>query len=196
MFEIRPAEPADAEAVVAMLVEAFAADPLISYFFPGGRQAGASSFFSILLRVRLALEMPVLVLSDGGKPLGVAMGYDASRPTWPASYTAEWRALEASVAGLVDRLAAYDAISDAHLPSESHYYLGVLGVHPSAQGRGAGKALLSAFCERSRADGRSGGVYLETGSAASLAFYSTNGFEVRGDGALSGAHVWCVYRRT
>ena len=94
------------------------------------------------------------------------------------------------------RLEAYEAIYDAHQPDEIFYYLGVIGVHPSLQGKGAGKALLNSFCERSRADPKSRGVYLDTANAASLQFYYNNGFELRGEGSLDGAPLWCVYKRT
>ncbi|MEO6014672.1 MAG: GNAT family N-acetyltransferase [Devosia sp.] len=120
----------------------------MSYLFhenPEGLRAGTMEFFSILLRVRIALGMPAYVLQQDGEVLGAMMGYDSSRPAWPISFTNEWRQLEATVPSLAARLAAYDAISGAYLPSDKHYYLGVIGVHPSLQGQGAGKAMLAAF---------------------------------------------------
>lgn len=43
-------------------------------------------------------------------------------------------------------------------------YLGVIGVHPTLQGRGAGKALLEAFCAPSCTHCLSSSVYLDTTS--------------------------------
>ena len=163
---------------------------------PEGVRSGAVEFFSILLRARIALGMPAYVLQQGDKALGAVMGYDTSRPAWPTALTKEWRQLEIKVPGFDARLAAYQKISEAHQPSEGHYYLGVIGVHPTVRGKGAGKALLDAFCAPSRADHKSHGVYLETASPSSLQFYYNNGFELRGEGSLGGETLWCVYKRT
>lgn len=199
MFKTKPATSANAPAAIAALAQAFEHDPLMLYLFahhPRGIPAGIESFFSILLRARIALAQPADVLTQDNTILGAIMGYDTSRPTWPAPLTEEWDRFEASVPDFTARLAAYEDICNAHQPDEPHHYLGVIGVHPSLQGKGAGKALLDSFCERSQADPKSRGVYLDTANAASLEFYYKNGFDLRGEGALDGAPLWCVYKRT
>lgn len=196
-FAIRPATADDVPAAVAALGDAFQADALIAYFFtgsPDGPLSSSMAFFSILLRARMALGMPALVLERDERVLGVAMGYDTRHPEWPARFNDEWEALERAVPGLAGRFAAYDRIADTHRPHEQHHYLGVLGVHSSIRGQGGGKALLTAFCNVSAADAESQGVYLETASPSSLEFYLRNGFELRGEAALGGNTVWCVYR--
>lgn len=195
MFTIRPATSADVEPAVATIVAAFTGDPLISYFFREDPSASAR-FFSILLRARLALAMPAFALQQANDVLGLAMGYDASRPKWPAALTAEWDQLEADLLALPARFAAYDAVSEAHQPSEPHYYLGVIAVHPSLHRQGAGTALMDAFCAASRADPDSAGVYLETSSDESLKFYLRYGFELRGEGRLETVPLWCLFNPT
>lgn len=187
------------DAAIAALGEAFALDPLMIYLFgdhPAGVRSQVMAFFSILLRVRLELGMPALVVEDGGEVLGAAMGYDITRPDWPARLFEEWRQFESSAPSRPARFAAYEQICDSHQPTDDHYYLGVIGVHPALQGKGAGKALLEAFCEGSRADGRSHGVYLDTANPRSLEFYYRSGFELRGEGRLDSAPIWCVWQRT
>lgn len=199
MFEITNARPDDVAAAVTMLGDAFANDPLMPYFFstsPVGVRASTMEFFSILLRARIALGMPANVLRQGNDVRGLVMGYDTSRPTWPPALTGEWRNLEAAVPGLADRLAAYEAISESFQPADPHYYLGVIGVHPSLQGKGAGRALIDTFCALSAADDTSSGVYLETGSASSFRFYLANGFHLRGEGRLGDVPLCCVFRPT
>ena len=199
MFEVRSARPGDIEGAVTALGEAFDQDPLMLYLFrenPNGVRAGAMEFFSILLRARIALGMPAYVLQQADGVPGAAMGYDTLRPVWPAALAREWRQFELGVPGFAARLAAYEKICEAHQPSEDHHYLGVIGVHPSLQGKGAGKALLEAFCARSRTDPQSHGVYLDTSNPGSLQFYYNNGFELRGEGSLDAAPLWCVYKRT
>ncbi|MEQ1768454.1 MAG: GNAT family N-acetyltransferase [Devosia sp.] len=199
MFAIRAAEAEDVDSAVAALGEAFAGDPLISYLFeegPVGVRASAEVFFSILLRARIALGMPAYVLEQEGGVAGVVMGYDISRPAWPPALTEEWGRLETDVPEFTARIAEYDRISVPCQPADAHYYLGVIGVHSTLQGRGAGRALLEAFCALSLADPKSHGVFLETASLASLRFYQRNGFEIRGEGTLGSAPLWCVYMPT
>ena len=198
MMDIRPAQLRDVPAAISALGEAFAHDPLMHYFFAGaptGVRPAAMEFFSILLRARIALGMPASILRQGDDVLGVVMGYDTSRPAWPPELTDEWRQLEDRVPGLADRLGAYEAISQSFEPAEAHYYLGVIGVHPAAQGKGAGRALIESFCAVSDTDSKSSGVYLETGSADSLRFYLNTGFVLAGEGVLDGTPLWCVFRR-
>lgn len=199
MFEVRSAKSGDVDAAVAVLGAAFAPDPLMAYLFgddPRGLRASVMAFFSILLRVRLELDMPALVLERDGEVLGAVMGYDTLRLAWPAGLAEEWRRFEISAPALAARLAAYEDLCTAHQPGEDHHYLGVIGVHPSLQGKGGGKAMLEAFCAGSSADGRSHGVYLDTANPGSLEFYYRNGFELRGDGRLGLTPVWCVWRPT
>jgi ribosomal protein S18 acetylase RimI-like enzyme len=199
VFGIRSAQSGDIGTAVAALGSAFAHDPLMLYLFaehPTDVRAGAMDFFSILFAARIALNMQAYVLHQAGEVRGAVMGYDTSRPAWPSAITARWNRFEAGIPGFAARLAAYDRICAAHEPGEGHYYLGVIGVDLTLQGQGGGRALLDAFCARSSADPGSRGVYLDTANPASLQFYHNNGFELRGEGSLDGATIWCVYKRT
>ena len=199
MSTVRRAECGDVDAAISVLGDAFAQDPLMTYLFhdsPSGARTCAMIFFSILLRARIALGMPAYVLQQGGEIIGAAMGYDASRPKWPDTLAEEMRRFEAETPGFAPRLAAYETLAEGYQPSQGHYYLGVIGVHPSLQGKGVGRALLGAFCAPSFTDPNSEGVYLETASAASLQFYYKNGFELRGKGSLDSTTVWCLYKST
>ncbi len=187
----------DVDAATKALVAAFAADPLVAYFFrshPQGVAAASRRFFALLLRLRIALHMPVLLLKEGDRVLGAAMGYDTERPDWPEPFAGDWARLEAETPGFAERLHAYEQLSRSHAPAAPHYYLGVLGVAPSAQGTGAGRALLEAFCQRSSGDPLSSGVYLETSNRRSREFYLRQRFVERGADDLAGTPLWCVFR--
>jgi ribosomal protein S18 acetylase RimI-like enzyme len=192
-----PARADHAEAASRCLADAFAADPLINFFFrtnPRGVHVAALEFFSLLLRLRIALEMPALVMADGATMLGAAMGYNTERPEWPGPFEREWATIESNTPGVAERFQAYERIVTLHRPTNPHYYLGVIGVHPSAQRRGAGKALLDGICRLSCADPLSSGVYLETANPASLKFYYRCGFVLAGEGNLGGSPLWCLFR--
>ncbi|MEZ5960515.1 MAG: GNAT family N-acetyltransferase [Hyphomonadaceae bacterium] len=199
MSTIRPATSADTTTASSALADAFARDPLMLYLFekhPDGVRTGIETFFSILLRARIAISAPADVLLHEGAVRGAVMGNPTSPPAWPAAIKQEWLQFQENVPEFRARLEAYEEICDAHQPGEVFYYLGVIGVHPSLQGKGAGKALLEHFCERSRTDPKSNGVYLDTANHASLQFYYNNGFELCGEGNLDGAPLWCVYKPT
>lgn len=197
--KVRPILLQDINATADALALAFTGDPLIGFLFGPGweTQSHARSFFHILLSVRVALGMPAFCADHDGTIIGGVMGYDTTRPQWQAAHAARWQALLDAVEGLAQRLAAYEHLADAFQPTAPHYYLGVIGVRPDAQGTGVGKALLERFCAASRADPASSGVYLETASSDSLAFYRWNGFVQRGQGTLGVATpLWCVFQPT
>ena len=63
-------------------------------------------------------------------------------------------------------------------PHEPHWYLSMLGVDPSSQGRGYGSALLKAGLARCDADGLP--AYLESSNPKNVPLYERFGFEVLG----------------
>lgn len=190
------ATPADVPAAVDCLVAAFSADPLMAHLFPGPTETRlemSGRFFSLLLRARIALDMPALVLRDGQGLGGAAMGYTTARPAWPADINAEWASFMAYEPAFQARFDAYDAASSAGEPKTPHYYLGVIGVSPRLKGTGLGSQLLKAYCDASASDPASSGVYLDTTNPANLPFYEHHGFEVQAERTLGAARVWCLF---
>ena len=121
------------------------------------------------------------------------MGYATAHPAWPKDLTEEWDRFERAIPKLTEHMAIYDEISAKGKPPAPHYYLGVIGVNPDMHGRGIGTQLLRSFCELSRNDPRSCGVYLETAQESNLAFYERAGFAETGRGRLGRATLWCMY---
>jgi GNAT superfamily N-acetyltransferase len=194
---IEPAEPEDIPEATACMAAAFANDPIVVTFFhdsPLGRSTAIAEFFSLLLEARISLGMPALVVREANRVSGLAMGYDRMRPAWPDGIKARWDRFEAQHPALERRFAAYDAVVDACAPSEPHFYLGALGVHPTRKGSGLGKALVRAFTDLAEADPDAQGTFLETGTEANLGFYQSLGFQLQGSGPLDAATLWCLYR--
>ena len=182
---------------VGCLVKAFAQDPITGFLLqPGhGYEKRLAQFFSLLMRARIALEMPVVLARDTSGIHGAAMGYATVHPAWPEDLTQEWDRFERSIPGFTERMAIYDEVAAKFKPPAPHYYLGVIGVHPDTHGRGVGMQLLSSFCDLSRRDTLSSGVYLETAQESNVGFYERGGFVETGRGRLGGATLWCMYLR-
>lgn len=194
-MEIARARPSDLIQAVKGLTRAFATDPITRFLLQDGPGYGErlTQFFSLLMRARLALDMPVLVARDEAGIQGMVMGYTTAPPAWPTDLAEAWEAFERSVPGLTDRMAVYEGIATAYAPKLPHYYLGVIGVDPAKHGHGIGMRLLSSFCDLSAADRLSHGVYLETGEPSNVRFYERAGFVETGRGAMGSATLWCMY---
>ena len=194
-MNITRATPSDLSQAVGRLALAFAQDRITGFLLQNGPgyEERLAQFFSLLMRARLALEMPVLVARDGALIQGAVMGYTTDRLAWPADIAEDWDRFEKSTPGLTDRMAIYDEIAEKYKPSAPHYYLGVIGVDPSLQGRGLGMHLLKSFCDLSAGDRLSGGVYLETAQPSNVGFYERAGFIETGRDALGSATLWCMY---
>jgi ribosomal protein S18 acetylase RimI-like enzyme len=185
----------DLDESVECLAAAFAQDPITGFLLrsgPGYRER-VTRFFSLLMRARIALGMPVVVARSVEGIHGAAMGYATAHPEWPADLSEEWTRFEKSIPGMADRMAIYDDIAAKFKPSAPHYYLGVIGIDPKLHGRGFGKQLLNSFCALSANDELSGGVYLETAQESNVGFYERFGFVEVGRGSLGSATLWCMY---
>ncbi len=60
-----------------------------------------TQFFSLLMEVRIALNMPVLVARGMDGIHGAVMGYTTARPEWPkAPHRKEWSRFEEAIPGV------------------------------------------------------------------------------------------------
>jgi ribosomal protein S18 acetylase RimI-like enzyme len=194
-MKIIAASSSDIAEAVSCLATAFARDPITGFLLqtgPGYRER-VTQFFSLLMRARIELKMPVLVARGANGIGGATMGYSTVRSEWPAALTEEWVRFENAIPGVADRMAIYDEVATKFKPRAPHYYLGVIGTEPTLQGSGIGTQLLNSFCEVSASDPLSSGVYLETAQASNLRFYERAGFAEAGRGNLGSATLWCMY---
>ncbi len=195
VMQVTTAASSDLLEAIRCVVAAFARDPITGFLLDTGSdyERRLTQFFSLLMRVRLALGMPVLVARGADGIQGAAMGYATACPAWPAELAQEWDRFEAAIPGLTDRMAVYDGITERSKPSAPHYYLGVIGTDPNRRGLGIGLQLLNSFCNLSASDPSSSGVYLETASPSNVRFYERAGFVEVGRGSLAKETLWCMY---
>jgi ribosomal protein S18 acetylase RimI-like enzyme len=196
-MKITAASASDIDEAVGCLATAFAQDPITGFLLQNGQgyRERVTHFFSLLMRARIALRMPVLVARGAHGIGGASMGYSTVRSEWPAGLTEEWDHFEKAIPGSTDRMAIYDEVANKFKPPAPHYYLGVIGTDPTLQGSGIGTQLLKSFCEISASDPLSSGVYLETAQASNLRFYERAGFAETGRGNLGDATLWCMFLR-
>ncbi|MBL8524293.1 MAG: GNAT family N-acetyltransferase [Betaproteobacteria bacterium] len=194
-MNITPAASTDLDETLISLAAAFAEDPITGFLLQTGPgyPERVTQFFSLLMRARIALAMPVLVAHDASRIHGAAMGYATECPAWPADLTEEWDRFEKAIPGMSDRINIYDEIASKYKPTVPHYYLGVIGVDPAMHGRGIGAQLIRSFCGISAGDPLSSGVYLETANASNVAFYQRAGFVETGRASMGSATLWCMY---
>jgi ribosomal protein S18 acetylase RimI-like enzyme len=194
-MEIATATLTDLGEAVDCLAGAFAEDPITGFLLQSGPmyRNRVMQFFSLLMRARIALEMPVLVARGATHIQGAVMGYATVHPAWPSDLSEEWDHFERAIPGFSDRLAIYDEVATRAKPPVPHYYLGVIGVDSRLRGSGIGMRLLQSFCNLSASDPSSRGVYLETANASNLRFYERAGFSETGSGNLGSATLWCMY---
>lgn len=76
-----------------------------------------------------------------------------------------------------DGFAAFDQMAKYH-PAEPHWYLPVLGVDPSKQGKGLGSVLMRHVL--SQCDRTNKLPYLESSNTKNIPFYKRHGYEVLG----------------
>ena len=143
-MKITAASSSDIDEAVACLATAFAQDPITGFLLQTrqGYRERVTQFFSLLMRARIELKMPVFVARGAHGIGGATMGYSTLRPEWSAGLTEEWVRFENSIPGLTDRMAIYDEVAARFKPAAPHYYLGVIGTDPTSQGSGIGTQLL------------------------------------------------------
>ena len=172
---VRLATATDRDAVVATVVAAFVADPAFRYFFPDDQtyaaEAGAFAAHLFDQRVRHGTVWVV----DGGVADGTPGG---AVSMWNPPSAAKHPDLAplAVPAATQARIDAYEAAAHTALPTDPHWYLGVLATHPDHAGKRWGRAVMAAGLERAAADAVP--AYLETTSASNVALYERSGWTV------------------
>jgi ribosomal protein S18 acetylase RimI-like enzyme len=94
--------------------------------------------------------------------------------------------------GALPRAFTMTSRREAHDPREPHWHIGPLGVHPDAQGQGAGASLLQAFL--STVDEAGEPAFLETDVERNVIFYQRFGFEVVESEVIVGVNTRFMWR--
>ncbi len=191
---VRKAERSEFGAVTRLLAEAFADDPVMRWLVRNDdRDLGR-------LRVAMATMSRDAFRRDETYVAGDFLGAAVWTPPGATVHSRmsglrRWLMfVRASGMRLCCQKHAAFAALDAKAPPEPYYYLSFVGVHPSAQGRGVGSALLRAVIDRCDAEGHA--AYLESSHERNVPLYKRWGFHVTEEFSLPGGGppLWLMWR--
>ncbi|GAB1640387.1 GNAT family N-acetyltransferase [Krasilnikovia sp. MM14-A1259] len=170
---IRPAGEAELAAVGALVALSFDRLEANHYLVPDGadRLRVMGDFFTLYTE-HAARHGSVDVVPGADGIVATAVWFDRTAPmTEPPSYDSRLAALAGPY---LDRFEALDELFDAHHPEPPHWHLAFLAVHPDAQGRGLGGALMARTHEGLDAAGVP--AYLEATNGDNVRLYRRNGY--------------------
>ncbi len=195
---VAPARAGDAGAVAVVLAHAFRDNPLNRAVVPGGPEARLrANLHGMRTQLPGARRRGVLWVAHASAAAGGVLGALVAAPplTFPfplPDWAAQLRCLWGQGFRVARRWALVAERLQAEHPLDSHWYLATLGVAPSAQGRGLGRALLERWLAQVDADGAR--AYLETDALRNVGFYERSGFGVTREIRLLGVPVWLMAR--
>jgi ribosomal protein S18 acetylase RimI-like enzyme len=187
-----------------MLGRAFVDDPLLRAIVgdepADDRAQRMGRLFGVILRSHRRDGQPVLGVIDRGRVAGAAIIEQVGRPAGGLATAVAGLAFvpamikAVGLSGVRRALTVVDELA-RNRPSEPHLYLTILGVEPAQQGRHCGVALLDYLSEQAGLRQDLVGVYLETATAANVAYYTKAGYETIGEIAPLGVRVWRMLQR-
>jgi len=183
---------------VGLLVRAFRDDPLMRYLY-GDTEEGYAARLRAVFRYQCDLHQlqkwPLIGIEPRSRLAGLVGVRPPRPPRRPDELAARFEALEERIGvDATERLAAYAAISNTHLPDEPLLYVGMIAVRPESQGRGYARALLDHVHGLAERDPSAVGVGLDTENPDNLPFYEHLGYRIVGTGQLEGLAVWSLFR--
>jgi ribosomal protein S18 acetylase RimI-like enzyme len=189
---VRSAHLDDIPAVAQTLALAFQDDPIFAWCLPAAPRRAALLPTCFELFARAVVPHGASEVTNDGR--GAALWVPEGTP--PVAEE-DSPGFESSIAAILgddgDRTFALMAAMEDQHPSAPHRYLWFIGVHPSAQGRGIGSALLHPALSRCDADGAD--AYLEATSEHNRRLYERHGFEVIAELTVDGSPpMWPMWR--
>ncbi len=193
--QVRPITPADFDHVADMLGRAFDDDPFANFIVKQDNRRSE--------RVRRDMYR---VLTKWTHPYGetyVTEGFKGAalwnppngRPhgLWTDLRMLSDTARNSGLRKLLPLMSAFNQLEKQH-PQEPHYYLAVIGVDPSFQGRRIGSQLMTPVLERADREGMP--AYLESSKDVNIPLYERHGFRVTGEVQMgrNGPTLWPMWR--
>lgn len=198
-FTVKRLDPEDCREAVEVLSRAFHDYPVMRFVVRSqgaAYESGLRRLVEFFTGPRFPRGHPVLGMrSSGGEIVGVAsLDPPEHLPETPETIAVRERTKGALGEAARARLRSFDEVEGHLLPSEPHYYLGMLGVVPESQGLGLARELLEAVHELSRQDPASRGVALTTELPRNVQLYEHFGYRLSDRVELEGLTSWGFFR--
>jgi GNAT superfamily N-acetyltransferase len=185
--------------IVTVLSDAFYDYPVMRYVLGPAHpyDERLRRLVELFVSRRACLNEPMLGVRDA---TGILIAAATMAPPSPPDLPPALLALRESVwaelgADARARYETFGAAAQQFAVESPHYYLDMIGVRRSHQGRGLARVLLEAVHEVSRSDGLSSGVRLTTERAANVPFYEHFGYRVQGHAQVGdGLETWALFR--
>jgi GNAT superfamily N-acetyltransferase len=191
--------PSHVDEIVDVFSDAFHDYPVMRYVLgadaPYDRRL--RKLVELFVSRRAYLDEPMLGVRDAAGVLVAAATLAVPRSAEPAAAFLALRDFAWAELG-ADARARYDAfaaVAQELAIASPHYYLDMIGVRRSHQGRGLARQLLEAVHDVSRANDVSTGVRLTTEHAPNVPFYRHFGYRVLGRAQVAdGLESWALFR--
>jgi len=183
------AAPQDKDKAIATLELAFAADPVMRWFWPDPSVYRAAFARFVVAMAGDSFEQGTALWLDDGRAVALWL---------PPGFGADDDALvqvmlESVVPEVLEDLSAFADLVREHHPVVEHWYLPCTGVDPSVQGKGLGSRLLQhalATCDAHELP-----AYLEASTVRNRMLYERFGFKEIGVIQVgSSPRVWAMMR--
>lgn len=183
------------ETVVDVLCHSFRAYPVMDFVLglEPGREERLRALIGFFTDVRFAMDWPVLGVRVGERLVAAALVNQPHDRTFLNRFEDGLVRIRAELGEeSFQRLQRFEKVSEVNEPTESHYFVGMLGVTPEEQGRGHARLLLEHVRAMAQAQG-CGGVALSTEDPENLPFYRHIGFELLGEGRVDDLSTWSLW---
>jgi GNAT superfamily N-acetyltransferase len=191
MTELRVAGPDDADEVGRIWGDGFSEDPVLTWVFREPDQAAKLQAFFTFLAGEVHIGMGATTMTDGG-----CAGWTPPEPEpWSDETGAAFGALLGGMCSEpeITRLGVLDELTNAHHPSEPHWYLSILAVDHDHRSQGLGGRLLAHTLQTVDAAGMP--AYLESTNPRNVTLYERHGFEVTEEVTIpDGPRFTCMWR--
>ncbi len=183
---------------IDILARAFQHDPLIQNLFPEDTELRSRVFFQYLLRKSDLLNEKFLGIYNNGKLQGVAsIETPLVKNSIGKTLSFIVESLKLALKIPFRRFIFLNNYMKATLsvrPKDPHHYLVFIGIDPSVQGEGLGRAFLEAIHESVENDTSSIGIGLDTENPENVPLYEYFGYKLTEKELLDPITVFCLFR--
>ncbi len=189
---LRNARGDDRALVAAIMADAFADDPALSFIFPDAatRPARLRRFFALIQRTETD---PALTTIAGDNAAAAIWRRPGEWQTPPLTMLRLAVPMLTTFGSALSRALRLQTLMESHHPRTPHWYLAFVGCASQHQGKGFGGAAIRARLTQCDAQGLP--AALETATESNLAIYMAMGFRITDSFKLDdGPQFWGMWR--